>query len=146
MPAVVAAEVPDEPRSLARDGVGDEAGLALRVVVRVGRLQAVLGPRRARACGAPAQAPDQPLESADVRQDQLLAEAGLLELALQVGLLLLVAPLEPLVQDDVRQGAASDEVTRGGQAAALVRRDSLDAPAQPRLERNVLPGPQRQRV
>src|SRR6266516_2194012 len=45
VPALVAAEVPDEPRALLGDGVRDEAGLPLGVLGRVRRVGPVLGPR-----------------------------------------------------------------------------------------------------
>ena len=50
------------------------------------------------------------------------------------------------MHDDVREGAAPEAVARREEAPALVRRDPVEAPAQPGLERHVLPGLQQERV
>src|SRR5439155_19495495 len=78
--------------------------------------------------------------------DQLLLDAGLAQLALQVGLLLLVTLPEPVVENDVRERAAPQEVACREEGARLVRRDAVEAAAQPRLEGHLLPGLQQQRV
>src|SRR5436190_9728993 len=144
VPALVAAEVPDQARALRGDRIRDEARLALRVLGGVRRVRAVFRPGR--PVRLPAEAADQPLEAADVGQDQLLLEPRLAQLALEVGLLLLVAALEPLVEDDVRERAAAKQIARGQEPARLVRRDPLQAAPEPRLERHLFPGLQQQRV
>src|ERR687887_652498 len=115
--ALVAAEVPDDARPLGRDRLGDEARLPLGVLVAVGRRRRVTRPRRLAA--APREAADELLELLHVREDQLLAEAGRLELALEIGVALLVAPLEPRVQKHVREGAATDPVAEGQEVPNL---------------------------
>ena len=59
---------------------------------------------------------------------------------------MLVAALEPRVQHDVRERSPAQAVAQREQVAALLRRDPVQAAAQPRLERHVLPGLQEQRV
>src|SRR5438067_1177757 len=58
VPALVAAEIPDEARPLGRDGFGDERRLPLGVLVAVGRRRLIARPRRARR--PPLQAGDEP--------------------------------------------------------------------------------------
>jgi hypothetical protein len=144
MPALVAAEVPDDARSLGADRLGDEGGLPLRVLVAVGRRRPVLGPGGARR--PPFEPRDEPLEPLDVREDQLLPEAGLLQLALDVDVPVLVAALEPRVEEDVRERAAPEAVAEREQVPALLRRDAVDPAPQPGLERHVLPRLEEQRV
>src|SRR5256885_10958191 len=131
-------------RQLARGRVGDEAGLAVRVVGRVRRLEPVVRPDGAPLL--PLQRADQLFEPLDVGHDQLVLEAGLLELVFGVGLLLLVALLEPGVEDDMRQRPAAEAVAQREQVPDLLRGDPVQASAQPWLEGHVLPGLQEQRV
>src|SRR5919108_1351195 len=142
--ALVAAEVPDEPGPLGRHRCGDERGLPLRVLVAVGRRRPVARPRRAGR--PPLQARDEPLEALDVRDDQLLPEPRLLQLALDVDVAILVAALEARMEEDVRERAATEAVAQREQVPALLRRDPVDPSAEPRLEGHVLPGLEEERV
>ena len=122
-------------------GLAHEALLALGVLVAVRRGLAVPGPGRASPAGS--EAPDELPEPADVCLDQLLAEAGRLQLGANVAGPVGVLRLQPVVQDHVREYPASK--TRE-QRPGLRRLDSLEAASEPRLRCDPAVGLQQQRV
>ena len=71
-------------------------------------------------------------------------EAGALEVLLHLAIG--VAGLELRVQDDVREDAAPEAVAEAEEPAHLVRLDSLERAAEPRLEGHALVGLEHQRV
>ena len=122
----------------------DEHVRPLRVLVAVGRRRLVTGPGR--GSGARGQTSDELLQPLHVREDELLAEARRLQLALEIRVALLVAPLEPGMEDDVRERPAPQPVAEREDVAELLRSDPVDRAAQPRLERHALPRLEQERV
>src|SRR5207253_10920797 len=116
------------PGELRGPGLAHKPLLAFRVLGLVRRRLAVAGPGRA----APfrLQSPDELLQAPHVRLDQLLAEAGGLELLAHFAAAIGVLGLEPVVKDDVRQDAATPARK---ERTGLARLDPRHAAAQPRL-------------
>src|SRR6266540_3323512 len=75
-----------------------------------------------------------------------LAKAGPTQILPDLAAAIRVAPLEPCVQEDVGQQAATEAIARGHQAAHLGRRDALERAAQPRVEAHALQRLQQQGV
>jgi hypothetical protein len=116
--AVVAAQVPDALPTAGRGGGGDELGLLAGLVVGVGVVLAVADPDRL-GVGLPRQPRHELVQLADVGLDELLAEAHLLELALDVPGAVGVLGLQARVEDDVREDArGAGGRGRGGGCAA----------------------------
>src|SRR5919109_1762223 len=140
---VVATDVPDEiplarPRNLAHELV-----LASGVVVRVGVALAVLRPDP--LGWIPLETVYELAHLLYVGDEQLLLEDPL-DLLLHLIGPVRVPPLEPRVQEDIAEDAPPKAVARRQQAPHLLRRDAVDRPPQPRLERNALQRLQEQRV
>ena len=86
------------------------------------------------------------MQLADVGLDELLAEAHLLELALDVLGAVGVLGLQPGVQDDVGEDAAAEAVAQREQVAQLARLDAVQAAPQPGLVGDPAEGAQHERV
>jgi hypothetical protein len=142
--AVVAAEIPDEARRHRLRSLAHERGLPLRVLVAVVPGLRIVAPRRARP--VPLEAVDEPAQLARVRDDELLPEPRTLELRLHLARSRRVSPLQPRVQHDVGGHAPAETVANREQVAHLARRDAVQRSPEPRLERDVLPRRQHQRV
>ncbi len=144
MPSLVAADVPDEAPLARVHDLAHELFLARGVGLVVGRRRAVAGPLgRARLPLEPAH---ELVEALHVGDDQLLLEAGALQLALHVALRVVVLALEPGVQRDVRHHATAEEVTERHEPPRLDRRDPFEAAAEPRPEVHSLVRLQQQRI
>src|SRR5262249_22273802 len=101
----VTADVPHDATAGRTPDRPDEGPLAGGAAFVAGGRRAVVGPgRRARL---PLELADELLQPAHVRDDQLLAKAGLLELRLHVAARVGVLALEACVERDVREHASA---------------------------------------
>src|SRR6266545_312649 len=144
IPAVVAAEVPDESRPHRSRSGRDKLCLSLGFFVCVRVAGAVTRPGR--LARREVEPPDKLPEARDVRLDQLSSEPGRFELFPDSSGSVAVLPLEPLVQENVADHASSKQIPHREESSADGGLDSFERASEERLKRHTAVRLQEQRV